>query len=108
MKPLKYIILALALVTSVFAGPEQLIGKWQSKDKKEITEFLPDGSFVSMAGLIGVKGRYECYGENQLRLSFESKDALPAMEFKYAVTDDSLRLENAQKKVVEFTKVKKE
>ena len=48
------------LTTAVFAGPQELIGKWQSKDKKEITEFLPDGRFVSMAGLVGVTGRYEC------------------------------------------------
>ena len=41
-----------------------------------------------------------------LRLRFEGADAPAPMEFKYVVNGEALKLENAQKTVVEFTKLK--
>jgi hypothetical protein len=107
MKLLKYLIVALLFASTVLAATrELLVGKWISKDKREVTEFLADGRFVSASGSIGLRGRYELVGENTIRLIFEGPEAPPPMEFKYRVKDGALALENAQKSVVEFTKLK--
>jgi hypothetical protein len=102
MKLFCSIFLAAFLALPVFAKQSDLVATWRSKDGKETMEFTADGHVRSLAGAVGVSGKYECK-EDIILLKFEGDGAPPVIERKYKVIGDVLKIEDmATHQVTEF------
>jgi hypothetical protein len=85
--------LLCALIVSASAAPTELVGKWTSKKRREVTEFTADGKLKSGSGEGAVAGSYHCEGD-RVFLKFEGAGAPPVIERKYTVAEGRLTLEN--------------
>ena len=101
-------VTVMAFVISACSRTEPgLVGKWQEKGEREITEFRADGTFVIPGGE-SLSGKYKSAGEDYIKLTIDGPvgKLVGELKFKAMVHGDVLELTDPDGRKSELYRVK--